>query len=403
MSNFRFWNRITGLTLGKLCQQRLLLAGVALLCFLLPLCIAPAAEAALSRGVAFSGIELAITGPEGDPVPGQLEQILPQMSDVSEYCRVSAMDYDEAVQRLKRGEVTAVLVLPENFVQGVMNGTNPDVELIVSGDRPLEALLTLWIGQSASDMLAAFQSGIYAVLELYTENPPAGLSHQDVVAKINLRYISWMMNRQEMFRIQTVSATEQLSVGLHYGLSLLIFLLLSMSPFFAPVYSGKWIAAQRRFRTVGRGSGMFYVSTLLGCWIVIFPLLLAAQLVIVGGSVFLSIAVCALCTLFCAAFASFCCLVTADTGSCGVLSFSGALVMLALSGGILPPVLMPEVLRKWIACSPVTWLRSLLAMPAGEYDVQPGMIGVVAGVCVLMIAAGALLYGRRAARGEDSL
>lgn len=403
MRNFRFWNRITGLTLGKLCQQRLLLAGVALLCFLLPLCIGPAAEAALSEGVSFSGIELAITGPEGDPVPEQLELLLPKMSDVSEYCRVAAMDYEEALRSLRRGEVTAVLVLPEHFVQGVMNGTNPDVELIVNGDAPMEALLTLWIGQSASDMLAAFQSGIYAVLDLYVENPPAGLSYQDVMTKINLRYVSWMMNRQDMFRIEQVSATGQLSVGLHYGLSLLVFLLLALAPFFAPVFSGTWIGAQRRFRTVGRGSVMFYLSTLTGCWIVFFPLLLAAQRMIVGGSLGMGIAVCALGALFCAAFAGLCCLLTADTGSCGVLSFSAALVFLALSGGILPPVLMPQVLRKWIDYSPVSWLRGLLALPGGEYEMQSGMIGALAAAAAVMMALGALLYGRRGTRGEEGL
>ena len=90
MSSFRFWNKIIGLTLGKLCQQRWLLAGLALLCFLLPAAMAPAAEAALSRGLGFSGLTLAITGPEGDPVPGQLAQLLPNMSDVSQYCRKCA-------------------------------------------------------------------------------------------------------------------------------------------------------------------------------------------------------------------------------------------------------------------------------------------------------------------------
>lgn len=403
MRNFRFWNRITGLTLGKLCQQRWLLAGLALLCFLLPMAIAPAAEAALSRGVSFSGIELAVTGPEGDPVPEQLEQLLPTMSDVSEYCRVTAMDYGEAIRSLQRGEVTAVLVLPENFVQGIMDGTNPDVELVVSGDSPMEALLTLWIGQSASDMLAAFQSGIYAVLELYTQNPPEGLHYQDVVAKINLRYVSWMMNRQDMFRVREVAATEQLPVGLHYGLSLLVFLMLAMAPFFAPVYDGKWLAAQRRFRTVGRGSGMFYLSTLAGCWLVIFPLLTAAVLVIVGGSPVAAIAAGALGGLFCAAFAGLCCLLTADTGGCGVLSFGCALVFLALSGGILPPVLMPRALQNWIDWSPVSWLRNLLAAPAGEYEVWPGMVAALAVSCAVMTVAGGLLYRRRVARGEAGL
>ena len=400
MNEFRFWNRITAITLGKLCRQRLLLAGVALLCILLPLCMGPVAENALSRGVSFSGITLAITAPEGDPVPQQLEQILPSMSDISQYCQVRAMEHDEAIDALERGEVTAVLVLPENFVRGVMDGTNPDVGLVVPADRPLESLLTLWIGQSASDMLAAFQSGIYAVLELYTENPPAGLSYQDVVAKINLRYISWMMNRQQMFRLETVSATGQLEVGLHYALSLLAFLALSLAPFFVPVFSGQWIVSQRRFRAAGRGTGLFYAASVSACAMVLFVLLTAARLA-AGGSFLGSIAAGALCALFCAAFGTLCCLLTADTGSCGALAFCCSLVFLALSGGILPPVLMPGVLREWMSYSPVTWLRSALAMADG-HEANVTMIGALVGASILMLIAGRILYGRRGLGEEAS-
>ena len=49
-----------------------------------------------------------------------------------------------------------VLALPEGFVSGILYGENPDVELIVPAERPLESLLTLWVGQSACDILAAF-------------------------------------------------------------------------------------------------------------------------------------------------------------------------------------------------------------------------------------------------------
>jgi ABC-2 type transport system permease protein len=167
MNGFRFWSKITVQTLGKLCRQRTLLAGIALLCLILPLCLAPAAEAALSKGVSFSGITLAIVGPEGSSVAEEAEKLLSTMRDVGQYCEVRAMSRQEALDSLEQGQITAIMVLPEGFVSGVMYGTNPDIELIVPDDRPFEALLTLWLGQSASDMLSAVQSGIYAVIDQY--------------------------------------------------------------------------------------------------------------------------------------------------------------------------------------------------------------------------------------------
>ena len=154
----RFLRKLFILTLNKLCQQRWLLAELVLLCLFLPHGIGVAAEHTLTEGVSFSGIRLAVTAPEDDPVPQILEEYLSNMRDIRQYCTFEAMEHSAAIDALEAGEVTAVLLLPESFVQGILWGENPDVTVIVSADHPLESLLTLWVGQSASDFLAAFQS-----------------------------------------------------------------------------------------------------------------------------------------------------------------------------------------------------------------------------------------------------
>ena len=227
------------LTLNRLRQLRWLLAGLVLLCLVLPFGAGRAASALLSRGVDFSGVTLAITAPEGDSVPRLLERYMGDMEDIAQYCEIRSMDNEqEAVAALERGEVTAVLVLPENFIRGVMWGDNPDLRLIVAGDRPLESLLLLWVGQSASDILSAFQSGVYAVLDLYEEAPPPGLTRDQVVLDINLEYINLALNRSELFQTRELLATGALPISLHYHLALLSYFALSAAPLFVPIYSG---------------------------------------------------------------------------------------------------------------------------------------------------------------------
>lgn len=391
------------MTLGKLCQQPWLLAGLTLLCLFLPLTIGPAVETALSEGVSFSGITLAVTAPEGDSLPDLLETFIPNMKDVSEYCEVVALDRETAIRQLERGEVTAVLVLPENLAQGIMNGSNPDVELIVSGDRPLEALLTLSVGQSASDMLSAVQSGIYAVLETYLEQSPAQLSYGDVVSQINLRYIRWTLGRQKMFREEPIAVTNQLPIGVHYGLSLLVFLAMSLAPLFMAVYEGGWIRSQKRYRAAGRSGLGFYCSTLSACTMVLLPLITVVSLVLTRGELKTALWTGALCALFCAAFGTVCCLMTANTGSCGFVAFLSALVFLFLSGGVLPPVLLPRTLQRLMIFSPVTWLRSTLALSVEEFEMTTGYALTVGIAALALVILGGVLYCRRAKAGEDSL
>lgn len=359
MTKMGFWKKITGITLGKLCQQPVLLAGLALLCVFLPHTLGRAAEAALSEGISFSGITLAVTAPEGDQTARLLENLLPKLEGIGEYCHAAAMSREEALAGLESGEVTAVLVLPENLVRGIMDGTNPDVQLIIPEDMPLEALLTLSVGQSASDLLAAVQSGVYAVLEQYSRTASPDLTYPEVVTQINMRYIRWTLGRQQMFREERIPVTGQLPVGIHYGLSLLAWLGLCLAPVFMPAYSG--LSSQRRYRAAGRGPAGFYGSSLLACGALLLPVMAAGSAVLTGGS-FPSALVCGtLAACFCAVFASVCCLICRDGGSCGMLSFCLGLVFLFLSGGILPPVLLPGTLGRLAVFSPVTWLREILA------------------------------------------
>jgi len=392
MHNVRFFSKSLGTVLRRLCRKGVVL--LLLTCFVvgLPVAIAPAAEQLLSQGVAFSGITMAITAPEGDPVPRLLEDLLPGMEDISQYCRVVAMDRAGALESLEQGDVTAVLSLPEGFVEGILYGENPDVELIVSAEHPLEALLTLWVGQSACDILAAFQSGIYAVLELHANAPDTTLTYDQVVSQINLRYISWTLGRQDLFREERIAVTGELPIGLHYGLSLLCFLVLALTPFFYSVYAREALASYRRLLSVGRRPAELYLSSLAACWAVLFAVLLLAVGFTVRGNWWQTVASCALAAVFCASFSALCCLVTESTPGSGILSSLLALAFLFLSGGILPPVMLPRVLREMMLFSPVTQLRRLLAVPAGFESEAYLYLAVSA---VVMAAASLLLFCRR--------
>ena len=363
----RYFGQCFKLTLVRLCRQRWLLAGLALLCLLLPLGAGQAAGYLLTRGVAFSGVTLAVTAPDGDNIPQLLEQFMGDMEDIAQYCSITAMGEEEAMAALRDGTVTAVLVLPEDFIHGVMWGENPDLRLVTAGDRPLESLLLLWVGQSASDILSAFQSGVYAVLDLYEDAPPPGLTRDQVVLDINLRYISLAMNRTGMFQPEFLSATETLPIPLHYVLSLAVSFALSAAPLFVPIYSGDWLRFQRRLRSVGRSSagGCFsgVAAGALALLLLLLPTLLLAgeghPLALTGSALLMA--------LFCSEFCAVCCLAAGNAAGCGLIAFGVSLLSLALAGGILPPVLLPGPMRQLSWLSPTAWAMRWTGPPGSVW------------------------------------
>lgn len=402
MDTLRFFGIYLNLTLGRLCQQRWLLAGLALLCLLLPLGAGRAAGELLSRGVDFSPVTLAVSAPEGDQVPLQLEQFMGEMEDVAQYCRIVSMDEEAALAALARGEAAAVLDLPQDFIRGVMWGENPDLRLIVSGDRPLEALLLLWVGQSASDILSAFQSGVYAVLDLYEEAPPPGLTRDQVVFDINLRYISLALDRTGMFQTRELSATRTLPVPLHYALALLSYFALSAAPLFVPIYSGGWLRPQRRLRAAGRGVAVGYWAGVFAGAILLLPLLLPALLLAGGGPSLPLLGAALGMALFCSVFSSVCCLVSRSAAGCGLLAFTVSLAALALAGGIVPPVLLPGPVRGLRVLSPVSWLQRLAVGAVGRPPDPSAVLCLTASGAVLAVLA-LSLYRRRTDSGEVGL
>ena len=400
MGTLRFYGKLIIQTLGKLCRRRGSAAGLTLLCVLLPLCVAPAAARVVEQGVDFSGLTRAVTAPEGDNTPALLEKYMGQMSDISRYCTFVAMEEGEARRALETGEVTAILALPEDFVHGIMYGTNPDVTVIVPEGRPLESLLLLWVGQSAADILSAFQAGVYAVLDLQRELPEGGISYQEAMTGINMEYISWVLNRGDMYRVKSLSAAVDLPLGLHYGLSVLAYLALAMAPVFSDVYDRESLSARRRLRAVGRCRG--FAADVTACTLVLFVPVAAALVGLMGLRPFVLLAA-AWFALFCALFGAVCCLITPSRAGCGAVSFALSLFALGLGGGIVPPVLLPATLQRGMALSPVTWLREMAAAAGGEMGVQTASFAAPGVFCVVLALCAAALYRRRADGKEGAV
>lgn len=402
MGSIAYFKKLTELILGRLCRQSgLLLAGLAALCAALPLLAGTAAESALSDGVSFSGVVLAVTGPEGDALPSQLERYMNGMEDISQYCRIEAMSRGAARTALDAGRVTAVLDFPDQFIKSVQLGENPPVKVVVDGARPLESLLTLWVGQSAADLLAAAQAGIYAVLDRYDAAPPPDLPRDRVVTEINLKYVLWTLNRREIFIQKRLLPTDALPIALHYELSLLAFLALSTAPIFSWICQRPWLYGLRRLRYAVRSPLWAYAAGLLSVWLIMIPFLFAAVKLLFSLPVSAALLTAVSWAGFFAVYASACALLTRTAAGCGGLGFFLSLGALALSGGIVPPVLLPDAVRSLGNASPITWMRALAASSLG-YNTFPHPALALLLAAALLCALSALLYARRASQREGA-
>lgn len=397
MKTIRLWAALSLQGLKALFRRGPRTVLLLVLCAALPLGAGPAAAALLQGGVSFSGIHLALTAPEGDNTPATLMQFIGGMKDVSRYCTFEVMEEDEARQALRDGSVSAILTLPENFLQGIMDGSNPAVRLTVPQDKPLESLLTYWVGQSATDLLSAAQAAVYAVLDLYRETEFTELSWNTVLLDINMKCIQWVLNRDGTFQEVRVSAAGTLPVSLHYSLSILGYLGLAAAPLFFDLYTPSRLQARRRLRAVGWKSGICCVSDLTASSLILYLILAAGLGAITRSPKALLYAMPM--ALLCALFAALCCLLCKGAAGSGGTAFVFALVFLGLAGGILPPALLPTTIRNISWLSPISWMRAFAAGCAG-YPMETRTL-VATGVSIaLLFVLCQLLYAHRVSEQE---
>ena len=152
------------------------------------------------------------------------------METVTELCSIQVLDKDEAKAKLKEGEVTAIITIPEHFVEDVMTGKNTPITLERRDSTLLEGAVISKLVSAGTKLLSASQAGIYTTLDAYeTFGIDEGRSWDSLVQEINIIFVKEILGRSSMYVQEEVVSTRLISPLEHYILSgLIVMLLLSL-------------------------------------------------------------------------------------------------------------------------------------------------------------------------------
>jgi len=392
---------------------------------------AAAAGSVLMDGRGFSPLTLAVADETGDSRLPQLMAYLGEMEDVRSYARLVMTGPAEARVMVAGGSAAAALIFPRGFLDSVYRGENFSPLLVLDSSRPLEVFGLSLLADGAGAMLTNAQKGVYYTMAVYDMIRPDNPGYDQVLREINLNYAGWFFTRSGMYRTQTVSPTGgALTVPQHYLLSaLLFFCFLAPAAVLFPFYSlqrqSLWL---RRLRGACKPLAAYVLAQILWGALAIFLLLglVLAGLSAAGGG--LDVASLSqvetdnmseavrllsglaprlplsrwtdllpgllLTALFLSAFSCICC----NTGhifSAVGLCFIFAGLFLTMSGGLVPPVLLP----KWIVAlspfCPLTWMRSVLsALYLPGADTVMAASGIKLAAVSLLLIAAILLFCR---------
>lgn len=141
---------------------------------------------------------------------------------------------EEAEQMLRRGEISAYVILPENFIERALTGDMDTVTYVThTGSETVVSMFKNELTKMVTKLVVYSQKGVYAVEQAAGEN---GVSepwkHMDPLA---MEYAELIFSRAKICTVETLGLSGGLDIPSYYLCSLLVFLLLFIGVTFITV------------------------------------------------------------------------------------------------------------------------------------------------------------------------
>lgn len=334
------------------------------------------------------------------------------MEAVKGLCRFVPVEEEEGKALLAEGELGALLVLPENMIEGILSGSNEPANFYLAENPSPAGLVFEELANAATGLLAVAQAEIYAAHALteYFQVAPYGL--EQMYQELDAFNLGIVTEREQYFRFRQLSETGNTGFAVYYaGAFFTIYLLV------AGMFLGSFLKRGREeMRLLQKRGGVSYASQLLGrnCILAgcLLLLLLATGLMWISGSVREALQISrSLQGLFLVVPAVFCAAswlqfiyLFAESERSAILPAGFAAVFLCyLSGCFVPSALLPEVVNRLAAIMPTTYIKAAFTAVFSGNDTA--FLKTAAFLCLFSVVFWlfsllAVWFGRDSRRGE---
>lgn len=170
------------------------------------------------------------------------------MESVKNWCELVPVTETEGMDRLKDGSLAALIVLPDDVLQGILDGSNWPATLYIAGEQSASGMIFEELARAGVGMLCTAQAEIYAAGDLVREYGGAEQDAQlqayavdldELYRQIDSYNLSIVLKREQYFKERTLSATGNEGTAVYFGSVLCTLYLLTAGLFLIPYLSRK--------------------------------------------------------------------------------------------------------------------------------------------------------------------
>ncbi len=322
------------------------------------------------------GVDGAIVLEEDNALTQMAVGFVESMESVSEFCSFRQVSEKEGFALLEQGEVAALILLPEQLVEGIVNGQNPTVEIYFPRQAGLEALLFRELTDAGAGLLNVAQAEIYSAGDTAAAY---GLTEQlsAMEMEIDSYNLAFALDRLALYEREQLSVTGQMNLWQYFAASAAVLFVLLSGMALYPVMQPEPLVFRRQLARQGIGflwqDFCQWLCGLLGVGLI--SLLLAAamgtvlavwgrsglelQLFQSGGGAgdrWAAVLLSALGILLVSTLIYWLYSLAGSRISGILLLFAVSMVMVYCSGGFVPSLLLPETMQRIGGRLPTAWL-----------------------------------------------
>ncbi len=138
-----------------------------------------------------------------------------QVSAAADTITFEFTDENTAMDMLEKGQLMAVIIIPEDTVNGILHGKNEPIQIVFPKNSGFEAILLKEVADAAATLLSSSQAGIYSIYDFYDEHG-ASSHRKDALNRMNLKYINFAATGMNMFDKEEVSSTGNIPLMTYY-------------------------------------------------------------------------------------------------------------------------------------------------------------------------------------------
>lgn len=208
-------------------------------------------------------VEVGVTGEVSNEYVTMAIAALRSLDDSRFAVNLKVLEEDSAREQLVQGKLAAYFVVPEGIVEAIMYGESFQIKYYTCKDQAgLGTLLVNEFSEVLYKLLTKSQNGIYGLQELCREYADEAVLWEGT-EELNIEYVTFMLERQNVYELQVLGISNELSTAGYYICSLLIVFFMLFGLHGCALYITKDLALKKLLAVRGCSPALQVISEFL--------------------------------------------------------------------------------------------------------------------------------------------